>query len=241
LLFEGFSEPDAREILVYGMYIKKNLTSFVLASRDRRVEKTLEWLDEAIKFLMRNKQKGRSLRICTMLNRLRKVNITNLFTYFLHSLIEVKCRGVFMAEDKELERIKSKKLREILEQNVSKEKEKLIQDREPSVFNKPVEVTDATLMGVVERNPLVVVDCWAPWCAPCQFVGPIIEELAWDYAGKVLFGKLNVDENPVAATQYEIMGIPTLLVFKNGKLVDRIVGAMPREMLEPRIARYLKS
>lgn len=96
-------------------------------------------------------------------------------------------------------------------------------------------------MEVVEKNPLVVVDCWAPWCGPCQFVGPIIEELARDYAGKVLFGKLNVDENPLTATQYQIMGIPTLLVFKNGKLADRIIGAMPREMLEPRIARYLKS
>jgi thioredoxin 1 len=146
-----------------------------------------------------------------------------------------------MAEDKELERIKLKTLREMLGLNASKEKEKLVKDREPSVFSKPVEVTDATLMEVVEKNPLVVVDCWAPWCGPCQFVGPIIEELARDYAGKVLFGKLNVDENPLTATQYQIMGIPTLLVFKNGKLADRIIGAMPREMLEPRIARYLKS
>ncbi len=71
-------------------------------------------------------------------------------------------------------------------------------------------------------------------------IAPIIEGLARDYSGKILFGKLNVDENPEASAQYEIVSIPTLLVFKNGKLVDRIVGAMPRRMLEPRITRYLQ-
>ena len=70
-------------------------------------------------------------------------------------------------------------------------------------------------------------------------VAPIIEELARDYAGKILFGKLNVDENREVSTRYEIMSIPTLLVFKNGKLVDMIIGAIPRQMLEPKITRYL--
>jgi thioredoxin 1 len=70
-------------------------------------------------------------------------------------------------------------------------------------------------------------------------VAPVIKELARDYAGKILFGKLNVDENPEVSAQYQIMSIPTLLVFKNGKLVDKIVGAMPRQMLEPKITRYL--
>jgi len=145
-----------------------------------------------------------------------------------------------MAEVKELEKIKLKKLREMFEQSGLKEKKKSIQDEKQSVSNKPVEVTDTTLVEVVEKNPLVVVDCWAPWCGPCHVVAPIIEELAREYAGKVLFGKFNVDENPLAATQYQIMGIPTLLVFKNSKLVDKIVGAMPKEILEPRIRQYLK-
>jgi thioredoxin 1 len=70
-------------------------------------------------------------------------------------------------------------------------------------------------------------------------VAPIIEEMAIDYVGRILFGKLNVDENPSVATQYRIMSIPTLLVFKHGQLVDQIFGAMPREMLEPRITRFL--
>ena len=145
-----------------------------------------------------------------------------------------------MAEDKELEKIKLNKLREMFEQSGLKEKKKSIQDEKQSVSNKPVEVTDTTLVEVVEKNPLVVVDCWAPWCGPCHVVAPIIEELAREYAGKVLFGKFNVDENPLAATQYQIMGIPTLLVFKNSKLVDKIVGAMPKEILEPRIRQYIK-
>jgi thioredoxin 1 len=94
-------------------------------------------------------------------------------------------------------------------------------------------------MEVVRKNPLVVVDCWAPWCGPCYMVAPVVEELARDHAGKILFGKLNVDENRRTAMQYQIMSIPTMLVFKNGKLVDRIIGAMPRQMLEPKITRYL--
>ena len=105
--------------------------------------------------------------------------------------------------------------------------------------DKPVEVTDATFEEVIRSQPLVVVDCWAPWCGPCHVVAPLVDELARDYAGKILFGKLNVDENPEVREQYEIMGIPTLLVFKNGRLVDSIIGAMPKQMLEPRITQHL--
>ena len=136
-------------------------------------------------------------------------------------------------EDKELERIRRAKLQGMME-NKSETYEK-----ETMVSNKPIEVMDATLTEIIQNHSLVVVDCWAPWCGPCYMVAPVIEELARDYAGKILFGKLNVDENREVSMQYDIMGIPTLLVFKNGKLVDRIVGAMPRQMLEPKITRYL--
>ena len=135
-------------------------------------------------------------------------------------------------EDKELERIKRARLQEIMRGASQTEQWK-------SASNKPIKVTDATFKEMILNHSLVVVDCWAPWCAPCHMVAPVIEEMARDYAGRVLFGKLNVDENREVATQYQIMGIPTLLVFKNGKLVDRIVGAMPRKMLEPKITRYL--
>ncbi len=137
-----------------------------------------------------------------------------------------------MEKDEELERIKQEKLRQMMEKATETKKEESSPD-------KPVEVTDATFREAIENHPLVVVDCWAPWCAPCHIVAPVIEELARDYAGRVLFGKLNVDENRKVAMQHQIMGIPTLLVFKNGELVDRIVGAMPKEPLERKITRYL--
>ena len=105
--------------------------------------------------------------------------------------------------------------------------------------DKPIEVTDNTFAKTISNQDLVVVDCWAAWCGPCRMIAPIVEELAHDYVGKILFGKLNVDDNPNTAQQYGIMSIPTLLVFKSGNLVDRIVGAMPRTMLEQRITRSL--
>ncbi len=135
-------------------------------------------------------------------------------------------------ENEELEKIKRAKLQEMMRSVVGKKQEK-------PALSKPVEITDATFKETIQNHPLVVVDCWAPWCGPCQMVAPVIEEMARDYAGRILFGKLNVDENREVATQYQVMGIPTLLVFKNGKLVDRIVGAMARQSLEPKITRYL--
>jgi thioredoxin 1 len=142
-----------------------------------------------------------------------------------------------MSEDKELQSIRDKKLRELTRKTL----EKLAEGGNPKqlVSSKPTEVTDETLDSTVRSQGLVVVDCWAPWCAPCRMLSPIVEELARDYAGKIFFGKLNIDENPKVAMRYEIMSIPTLLVFKNGKLVDRLVGAMPRQMLEPKITRHL--
>jgi thioredoxin 1 len=134
-------------------------------------------------------------------------------------------------ENKELERIKQAKLQKMM-RSVASEKRGM-------VLNKPIEITDTTFKEMIQNHSLVVVDCWAPWCGPCNMVAPVIEELARDYAGKISFGKLNVDENQEVSMQYQIMGIPTLLVFKNGKLVEKIIGAMSRQVLEPKIARYL--
>ena len=135
-------------------------------------------------------------------------------------------------EDKELERIRLTKMQEMIKKSEASEKK-------GEVSSKPIEVTDVTFGQLVAGHPLVVVDCWAAWCGPCRMVAPVIDGLARDYAGKVLFGKLNVDENRKVSVQYEIMSIPTLLVFKNGKLVDRIIGATPRQTLEPKITRHL--
>jgi len=141
-----------------------------------------------------------------------------------------------MSEDEELERIKRRRIEEMM-RNVSDGAEEENQHMKP--LGKPVDLTDATFKKFVEGNSLSVIDCWAPWCGPCRFVSPVVEELARDYVGKISFGKLNVDKNQGVAAQYGIRSIPTLLVFKEGKLVDQIVGAMPRQRLEPRITRHL--
>jgi thioredoxin 1 len=85
----------------------------------------------------------------------------------------------------------------------------------------------------------VLVDFWAPWCAPCRMVGPIIEELAGNYVGKVKIGKLNTDDNPAIASRYGIMSIPTILLFKNGQIVDRIVGAAPKKDFEKLLSSHV--
>ena len=134
-------------------------------------------------------------------------------------------------EDEELERIKQAKLRKMMKSAAP--------EKGGAVFDKPVEMTDATFKEMIQSHPLVVVDCWASWCGPCRMVAPIIEELSRDYVGRILFGKLDVDENREVSMQYNIMSIPTLLVFKNGKLVDTIIGAMPKQTLEQKITRHL--
>ena len=102
-----------------------------------------------------------------------------------------------------------------------------------------LELTDGNFDDVVKSRPLLVVDCWAQWCAPCRMVAPIIEELAEDYRGKITFSKLNVDYNRSVAARYQIMSIPTLLIFKNGQLVDQKIGVMPKHVLENELTKLL--
>jgi len=102
-----------------------------------------------------------------------------------------------------------------------------------------LELNSANFEEAIRKYPLLVVDCWAPWCAPCHLIAPVIEELAKAYQGKITFGKLNVDLNPTLAREYQIMSIPTLLIFRNGVLVDRKLGAMPRSSLEPELLKHL--
>ena len=99
----------------------------------------------------------------------------------------------------------------------------------------PLEVTDADFDDAVKKYNTVVIDCWAPWCGPCRMVGPIIEELAREMQGKIVFGKLNVDENPSVSMKHQIMSIPTMLIFKNGNLIDKLIGAMPKDMLKQKL------
>ena len=106
------------------------------------------------------------------------------------------------------------------------------------IGQKSVTVTDATFAAEVESSPLpVLLDMWAPWCGPCRAVGPVVDELAGELAGRVRVGKLNVDENPATATRFGVNSIPTLLVFKGGREVDRLVGAHPKAEIARRLER----
>lgn len=103
-----------------------------------------------------------------------------------------------------------------------------------------LEVSDQNFEDEVIKSDLpVVIDLWAPWCGPCRMVGPVIEKLAEKYDGKVKFCKLNVDENQQTAVRYSVMSIPTLLFFKDGKVADTVIGAMPEQALKPRIDALL--
>lgn len=100
-------------------------------------------------------------------------------------------------------------------------------------------ISDATFDAVLAEGLPVMVDFWAPWCGPCRRVGPIVEELAAEYDGKVKICKCNVDENDGIPMKYSIRNIPTLLFFKNGELVDRLVGAVPRQEIEDKLKSLL--
>lgn len=103
----------------------------------------------------------------------------------------------------------------------------------------PVAVTDSSFEEFVAKYPKVVVDCWAPWCGPCRMLSPTIDTIAKEMKGKVAFAKVNTDENSGVAGKFRIMSIPTLLFFKDGKLVDKSIGAAPKGMIEDHIRRAL--
>jgi len=131
----------------------------------------------------------------------------------------------------ELERIRARKMQELMSRQS--------QSAGRSMSESPIQVTDSDFESLIQKYPLMVIDCWAAWCGPCRMLAPVIEELARDYAGKIVFGKLDVDENPRTAMNFGIMSVPTLLIMKNGKLVDQIVGAAPRDYIESKLRKHM--
>jgi thioredoxin 1 len=134
-----------------------------------------------------------------------------------------------MFKDTDLEQIRLRKIQTMLEQA----------EHVKQVNNNPLTITDDNFDSTIKSNTLLVVDFWAQWCGPCRMVGPIIEQLAREYAGKAVFGKMNVDECQIVPSGLGIMSIPTIIVFHHGKAVERIVGAYPKAHIEAKLKRYI--
>ena len=132
-------------------------------------------------------------------------------------------------EDAELKHIKEKKLRELMG----------LKEKEHELNPDPTHITDSNFNEIVNKHSLALIDCWAPWCGPCLALAPTIEELTEKYTGKVLVGKLNVDDNPRTAERFQIFSIPTMLIMKNGREVDRIVGLVPKNHVEAVLRKHL--
>jgi len=133
----------------------------------------------------------------------------------------------------EVEEIKRKKLEQLKNKYMIRGKN--MNEKMP---NRPIEINDIDFDENIKKYQTIVIDCWAPWCGPCKMVEPVIDDLAKEMQGKIVFGKLNIDENQMIASKYAIMSIPSLLVFKNGELVDKIVGAMPKDILKAKLNQY---
>jgi len=127
----------------------------------------------------------------------------------------------------EVERIKKEKLEKMMERV-----------RNP-VIKKPVEVTENSFNDFITRKKYAIIDCWAAWCMPCRIIAPSIEKIAEEYGDKVAVGKLDVDKNRGIASKFGIMSIPTVLFFRDGHLVDNIIGAVPKHVLEEKLKQVM--
>jgi thioredoxin 1 len=127
--------------------------------------------------------------------------------------------------DDELQELRKRRLREM--------EQALLRGRKPAV----VTVTEGTYPGLLRDHPFLLIDFWAEWCGPCRQVGPVIEELAGEYEGRVTVAKCNVDENPRLAARLSVAAIPTLILYSGGQMVDRITGAYPKAQIRTRMQR----
>lgn len=136
-----------------------------------------------------------------------------------------------MSSDDELEAIKQRKMAEL--QKIASKKAMM------SALTEPVVLNDSNFKTETAKYPIMLVDFWAPWCGPCRMVSPIIEQLAREYSGRVAFGKVNVDENQMISGSFGIQSIPTMMIFKDGRVVDVMIGALPKAQIEMKIKQQL--
>lgn len=122
---------------------------------------------------------------------------------------------------------------------LEEKRNKLMERKELNYPKEPIELTDDNFDEMIRKYPLIVVDLWAAYCPPCRIMGPIIDDLAKKYQGKIVFGKLDTTKNRTIPMKFGVNAIPTLLIFKNGKLVDRIIGLKPKPVLESELKKYI--
>jgi thioredoxin 1 len=135
-------------------------------------------------------------------------------------------------EDEELRIINEKRMKKLQQELKDKEHLKNIKE--------PLNLDDTTFFQAINKFPLILVDFWAPWCGPCRMMAPIIDQTGKDYQGKLLVGKLNVDENPLVARQLAISSISTLILFKRGKTVSNIVGSVSKNRIDEMVKMHLE-
>lgn len=139
--------------------------------------------------------------------------------------------------DEELERIMERKMNEF---TLQRQRNDQVGSNQ-STTTTPITLTDHNFSEMVRKHSLLIVDFWAPWCGPCRMVSPVITELSQELAGKAVFGKLNVDENPMIASTFGIQSIPTIAIFKDGKAVDGIVGAASKSHILSKLSSHIGS
>ncbi|MFP4050119.1 MAG: thioredoxin [Thermoplasmata archaeon] len=132
-------------------------------------------------------------------------------------------------EDKEAEEVKKRMMEDMMNED----------EKGVDYPDSPITLNDSNFQVKLEEYPLVLVDFWAAWCGPCKMMEPVVEDLAQEYQGDVVFGKLNVDQNQRVPSKFQVSGIPTLILFKNGEMVDKMVGAMNKQMLEQKIKNHV--
>jgi len=169
----------------------------------------------------------------------RRLNLTSVPRQVINGDVDSISIGIQQEADfvNDVLRYGSSRHAEIME---AEEAKRALAERLVDVPSGPVILTERNFDRAIAKYPMLVVDCWAEWCGPCRMVAPVIEGLARDYKGRIVFGKLDVDHNRGVGERYRIMSIPTLLIFREGQLVGTKVGALPRRALEGELLKYVK-
>ena len=135
-------------------------------------------------------------------------------------------------EDEELKIINDKRMKKL--QQIMNEKELLKNNKDP------LNLDDSNFSQTINKFPLLLVDFWAPWCGPCRMMSPLIDQIGKDYVGKLVVGKVNVDENPTVSRQFGISSIPTLILFKRGQAVNKIIGSVSKNKIDEMVRMHLE-